>query len=98
MEKDSVTWLGISTREKVKLDSRYVRFVIAKHSPERVLKTGLLMEAPEKNRCNRSDTAERLLSLSASVGEYRENSALVAYSTGNVTKFLCSIRLHGGGK
>ena len=42
---------------EVKSDSRYVRFVIAKHSPERVLETGLPMEAMEKNRCNGSDTA-----------------------------------------
>ena len=40
---------------EVKADSRYVRFVIAKHSPEQVLETGLLMEPLEKTRCNRCD-------------------------------------------
>jgi len=38
--------------------SRCVRFVIARHSPERVLERGLPMEAPEKNRCNRSEPAQ----------------------------------------
>ena len=33
----------IRGRPEVKSDSRYLRFVIAKHSPERVLETGLLM-------------------------------------------------------
>jgi hypothetical protein len=42
---------------EVKADSRYVRFVIAKHSPEQVLETGLPMEAREKSRCNRNVTA-----------------------------------------
>jgi hypothetical protein len=32
-----------SQATEVKSDSRYFRFVIAKHSPERVLETGLLM-------------------------------------------------------
>ena len=38
--------------------SRCVRFVIAIHSPERVLESGLPMEAPEKNRCNSSEAAQ----------------------------------------
>jgi hypothetical protein len=37
--------------------------VIAKHSPEGVLETGLPMEALEKNRCNGSDVAQRSFSL-----------------------------------
>ncbi len=54
---------------EVKSDSRYVRFVIAKHSPERVLETGLRMEALEKNRCNGSAAAQRPFSLVRFVGK-----------------------------
>jgi hypothetical protein len=43
--------------EKSSWLSRCVRFVIAGHSPGRVLESGLLMEALEKNRCNRSEAA-----------------------------------------
>ena len=48
---------------EVKSDSRDVRFVIAKRSPERVSETGLRMEAREKNRWNGSDAAQRSFSL-----------------------------------
>jgi hypothetical protein len=43
--------------------SRCVRFVIADHSPQRVLETGLLLKAPEKNPCNESEVARRSFSL-----------------------------------
>ena len=48
---------------EVKSDSPNFRFVIAKHSSERVLETGLLMEALEKNRVAGTGTAQRPLSL-----------------------------------
>jgi hypothetical protein len=48
---------------EVKSLSRCVRFVIAKSSPDRVLETGLLVEAPEKNHCNESEAARRSFSL-----------------------------------
>jgi Cytidine and deoxycytidylate deaminase zinc-binding region len=52
-----------SSAPKVKSGSRCVRFVIAKHSPERALETGLPMEPLEKNLCNGSDVARRPFSL-----------------------------------
>ena len=42
--------------------------MIAKHSPERVLERGLPMEAPEKNRCNRSEAVQEAI-FSGPVGE-----------------------------
>ncbi len=48
----------VVNRQKSSRLSRCVRFVIARHSPERVLEKGLPMEAPEKNRCNRSEPAQ----------------------------------------
>jgi len=44
--KDSRNIIG---KQKSSWLSRCVRSVIADHSPERVLETGLLMKAPEKN-------------------------------------------------
>ena len=44
--------------QEVKSDSRYVRFVIAKHSIEQILETGLPMEALEKSRRNGTGTAQ----------------------------------------
>ena len=50
--------LGEQWKQKSSWLSRCVRFVIAKHSPERVFEKGLPMEAPEKNRCNRSEATQ----------------------------------------
>ena len=52
--KSSAEW-----KQKSSWLSRCVRFVIARHSPERVLEKGLPMEAREKNRCNRSEATQR---------------------------------------
>ena len=49
--------VGLIRRQKSSWLSRCVRFVIADHSPERVLETGLLVRAPEKNTCNESEIA-----------------------------------------
>jgi len=43
--------------------SHYVRIVIADYSPERVLETGLLIKAPEKNPGNENKVARRCVSL-----------------------------------
>jgi len=50
-------WLG----EEVKSDSRDARFVIANHSPERLLQTGLRIEALEKTAANGRDAAHRAI-------------------------------------
>jgi hypothetical protein len=75
---------------EVKRLSRGIRFVIAKHSPERVLETGLPMEAPEKNRGNISDAARRPFSLVRFVGEILRKADLFAYFGGNAAESLCS--------
>src|ERR1022692_1348716 len=54
---------------EVKSASRYVRFVIAKHSPERVLETGLRMEALEKNAATGVSAAQTPYSLVRFVGK-----------------------------
>src|SRR5664279_3037605 len=55
--------------------SRCVRIVIAKHSPEQGLETGLPMGAPEKKRSNGRDAAPQSISLvrfaSQNVGKIR---------------------------
>src|ERR1700688_3940629 len=61
--KSSADW-----EQKSSWLSRCVRFVIARHSPERVLERALPMEAPEKNRCNSSEVAHGAI-FSGPVGE-----------------------------
>src|ERR1700691_1620244 len=48
---------GTDWKQKSSWLSRCVRFVIARHSPERNLERGLPTKAPEKNRPNRSEAA-----------------------------------------
>jgi hypothetical protein len=65
--------------------------VIANHSPEPVVETGLLVKAPEKNRCNSSEAAHGA-TFSGPVGEgkYRENPAFFAHFRISRLEFLCS--------
>jgi len=60
---------------EVKSGSRYVRFVIAKHSPVRVLETGLPKEALEKKLCEGNEATPRTFSLVAKVLRGYESKA-----------------------
>jgi hypothetical protein len=81
---------------EVKSDSRYVRFVIAKHSPERVSATGLRIEAREKNRCNGSDAAERSFSLVRFVEEIPRKVGLFRLFQEKRSRVSLQLRLRGG--
>ena len=83
---------------EVKSDSRYVRFVIAKHSPERVSVTGLRIEAREKNRCNGSDAAERSFSLVWFVEEIPRKVGLFRLFQEKRSRVSLQWRLRGGGR
>src|ERR1017187_7673857 len=83
---------------EVKSDSRYVRFVIAKHSPERVSATGLRIEAREKNRCNGSDAAERSFSLVRFVEEIPRKVGLFRLFQEKRSRVSLQWRLRGGGR
>src|ERR1035438_10255438 len=79
-------------------DSRYVRFVIAKHSPERALETGLPMEALEKTRCNGSDAAQRPFSLVRFVEEIPRKVGLFPIFQEQRRRISLQLRLRGGGR
>src|ERR1019366_9337111 len=83
---------------EVKSDSRYVRFVIAKHSPERVSATGLRIEAREKNRCNGSDAAERSFSLVRFVEEIPRKVGLFRLFQEKRSRVSLQWKLRGGGR
>ena len=57
------------------------------------VETGLLMKAPEKNRCNESEAIRRSFSLARFVQEIPLKLALFAYFSSNGAEFLC--RRHG---
>ena len=78
--------------------SRCLRFVIAKHSLERILETGLPMEAPEKNRCNRRDAAPQPYSLVRFVEEMTRKVGLFRIFRGQCSRISLQLRLYGGGR
>ena len=83
---------------EVKSDSRSVRFVIAKHSPQPVLETGLPMEALEKNRWNGSDAAQRPFSLVRFVEEIQRKVGPFRLFQEQRSRVSLQLRLHGGGR
>ena len=65
------------SRQKSSWLSRGVRLVIADHSPEPVLETGLLMRASEKNLLQREQSRSSVISLVRFVEQMSRNLVLV---------------------
>jgi hypothetical protein len=65
------------------------RFVIARHSPEKFLETGLQIKALEKNRRNGSDVVRRPFSLVRFVEEIPRKAGLFAYFSSNAAIARC---------
>jgi len=68
--------------------SRTVRFVIAKHSPERVLERGLPMEAREKIAARGMKRSRGHFSTVQSWRTYPEKPGVFAYLRCNAAEFL----------
>jgi hypothetical protein len=86
------------SRQKSSWLSRGVRFVIAGHSPEPVLETGLLMNAPETKRCDESKAAPNVISLVRFVEQMSRKAGLLRLFLGQCTEISLQLRLAGGGK
>src|SRR5271169_5051954 len=97
LERPAISPAKSSRAPEVKPHSRYVRFVIAKHSPHPVLETGLPMEALEKNRWNGSDAAQRPFSLVRFVEEIPRKVGLFRLFQEKPSRVSLQLRLAGGG-
>jgi hypothetical protein len=71
--------------------------VIANRSPERVLETGLLVKAPEKNLSNESKVAGRSFSLVRFAEQMSRRCGLFRVFHGQRNGTSLQLRLRGGG-
>jgi hypothetical protein len=82
-----------SERAKVKSLSPHHRFVIALHSPDGVVETGLLISPPEKKPAKRSDDVGRTFSPVRVEGNNAEIGPVFRKFLSNLEGFLCTLDL-----
>jgi hypothetical protein len=89
LRAEPVTYFQLPQRTKVKWHSPYHRFVIALHSPDGVVETGLFISPSEKKPAKRSDGDAQTLS----PVQFERNNSEIAPISGkfqsNPGGFLC---------
>ena len=87
---------SIIGKQKSSWLSRCFRFVIARHSPDRVLERGLPWEAPERNPRDESEPMGKLLSLVRLVTANMRKAGLFRIFRDQCSRVSLQSRLRGG--